>query len=179
MKYTNVIVSILIVAAVLVAAYAIGLLVRQARMEDVQPQASVVEHTDTADTEAKMGIERQLPGARPAQPLESPAQLKDKREQTVKAMSNRTEEEKRQLTTKQVRSRFSAAGKGRNRNLSPGEREKVMQKWQSLSEEEKQAIREQEARRSREQQDSLSDVPQPESTTAAQDESEPNQPDQG
>lgn len=141
MKYMNIVVSVIIVAAVLVAAYAVGLLVRHARMHDRQPGPPAVATEDPATVKAMM--EQQRPGGRRASTADAnmPAQIKAKREEMAEKMKNMTEEEKRRFTEEQVRSHLGAAGgRGRFRELSPEERQKIMRQWQALSGEEKKAF---------------------------------------
>jgi len=142
MKYMNIAVSVIIAAAVLIAAYAVGLLVRHARTHDRQPgPPAVTTNEDPATVKAMM--EQQRPGGRRASTADAnmPAQVKAKREEMAKKMKNMTEEEKRRFTEEQVRSHLGpAGGRGRFRELSPEERQKIMQRWQTLSGEDKKAF---------------------------------------
>jgi hypothetical protein len=139
MKHMNIVVSAIIIAAVLVAAYAVGLLVRHIRTQNNQSgslAASVAE--DAATLQAR--TEQQAPGGRRPRRAEGPTpeQIRQEREQLLEKMKTMTEEEKRKYTEEQVRKRFSAAGdKGQSPKMSPQERERMMQKRQILPEGEK------------------------------------------
>jgi len=138
MKHMNIVVSIIIAAAVLVAAYAVGLLVRHARTPDSH---AVLVTEDSAAFKAR--VAQQLPGGSSARGADGnlPAEIRQQREQMLEKMKTMTEEEKRKFTQEQVRNRFSAAGrKGRSRTLSPDELAKMMQKRQAMSEEERRAF---------------------------------------
>lgn len=106
MKHANIVVSIVIAAAVLVAAYAVGLLVRHARTPD-RPRA-----VETEDLTAfKAQVAEQSPGGVNAAGADAnlAAQLQQEREQMLQKMKNMTDEEKRRFTKEQVLNRFSAA----------------------------------------------------------------------
>ena len=139
MKHMNIVVSVIIIAAVLVAAYAVGLLVRHIRTQNNRSgslAASVAEDAATLQARA----EQQIPDARRSRRDEGPTpeQIRQQREQLLEKMKTMTEEEKRKYTEEQVRKRFSAAGdKGQSRKMSPQERERMMQKRRILPEEEK------------------------------------------
>ncbi len=108
MKSSNTIVTVVIVGAVLVAAYAVGLLIRQARMGDsassVPPAAEVNEAQVHEDT-AKLSHQPGTGGTQDSQ--QARAELKNKREEALQKMDSATEEEKEQFREK-VRERFSA-----------------------------------------------------------------------
>lgn len=120
MKHMNVVVSAVIVVAVLVAAYAVGLLVRHARMGN-SPSGL----TATQDFKAK--VDRQMPGERHARAADgnTPEQIRLQRVATLEKMKHMTEEEKRRFTEEQVRKRFGA-GKPRTHEMSPKERAEMV-----------------------------------------------------
>lgn len=122
MKHMNVVVSVIIIAAVLVTAYAVGLLVRHARMHD--RQSGLVTNEDF-----KAKVAQQLPGERYPRGTDAnmAAQIRQQREQKLEEMKHMTKEEKHRLTEEEVRKRFSAAAKGQTGELSPAEREKMRQ----------------------------------------------------
>jgi hypothetical protein len=137
MKHMKIVVSVIIIAAVLVAAYAIGLLVRHARMNDKQSG----QNTGAEELQTQMG--QQSPGGRYPHAADEKTlkQVKQQREQMLEKVKNMTEEEKRQFIDKQVRDRFSVSGgRGKSRKMSPEDREKLMQKAQAMTEEEKKAL---------------------------------------
>lgn len=141
MRYTGVIISVIIAAAVLLAAYAVGLLIRQGRIENQQtgPQ-TVAAPNETAEPGAM--IEDRMPGPprtrRDADVDRS--QVKQARAEQLERKSNLTEEEKEEFRQR-IRSRFTRSR--RFQNLSEAEREKMLQKWQNMSDEEKRAFLEQ------------------------------------
>lgn len=97
MKQTNMIITIITIATVLVAAYAIGLLIRQARMSA---------KTDDIATTAQIQARQQLPargGSRQVQ-TDDLAQ----KEAMLEKMKNMTEEEKRKFAEEQVLKRVDA-----------------------------------------------------------------------
>ncbi len=122
MKHMNIVVSVIIAAAVLVAAYGVGLLVRHARMDG---QLTATESPGAR----KAGMGRHSPAD-----SNLAAQTRQKREQMLEKVKTMSPEEKRRLMDEQVRSRFDAGGKGQSHKMSPEEREKIAEKWQSLSE---------------------------------------------
>jgi len=142
MKHMNIVVSVIIAGAVLVAAYAVGLLVRHMRTPDGRLESAAVAPTeDPAALKAR--VAQQSPGGRNASGADSnlPAEVQRQREQMLEKMKNMTEEEKRRFVEQEVRNRFSAAdGRGGSRKISPEEREKMLQKWKSLSEGQKRAF---------------------------------------
>jgi len=123
MKHMNIVVSAIIIAAVLVAAYAVGLLVRHARMHGLSGP--------TAAETFKAQVVRQMPGGRYPRGADgnTPAQVRQQREQTLEKMKHMTEEEKHQFTEEQVRKRFGA-GKPRVHEPSPKEVARTTQQRQ-------------------------------------------------
>jgi len=104
MKSSNTVATIIIVVAVLIAAYAVGLLVRQARVGRSQPVASEANEAVIRQGTAKLS---HAPGAGRAQGTpEQRAQLKDQRAQALEKMAAATPEQKEQFR-QQVREHFS------------------------------------------------------------------------
>lgn len=101
MKSSNTVVTIVVVGAVLVAAYALGLLIRQARVEEAPSStASPVEVN-----EARLREAAYEPGTgRIKSSQEAKAQLKEKRAENLKKMETATDEEKARVR-EQVRER--------------------------------------------------------------------------
>jgi hypothetical protein len=142
MKYMNIVVSIVVAAAVLVAAYGVGLLVRHARMHDKQSGPSAIAAADDPAA-VKAMMDKQRPGGQAGHATDPnlTAKLKAEREKMLEKMKNMTEEEKHRFIEEQVRSHVGGtSGRGRFRELSPEERDKIMRKWQTMSEEEKKAF---------------------------------------
>jgi len=141
MKHANTIVFVIVTAAVLLTAYGIGLLIRQARMQ----HAGAGRHTaaapnDMAPTEAVADDYGPGRGRRQRLAEEDPAKVKQERAETLEKMSNLTEPEQEQFR-QQVRQRVSASGGGSAADLEREKRQQMLQKWQSMSEEEKAAMR--------------------------------------
>ncbi|MBN1506740.1 MAG: hypothetical protein JW955_07835 [Sedimentisphaerales bacterium] len=134
MKHMNIVISAIVIAAVLVAAYAVGLLVRHVRTQNDQSgllAASVAE--DAAARQA--GAEQQAPGVKRARRAEGPTpeQVRQQREQLLEKMKTMTEEEKRKYMEEEVRKRFGTnRGKGQSRALSPQDQERTLQKRRQI-----------------------------------------------
>ena len=142
MKYMNIVVSVVIAAAVLVAAYGVGLLVRHARMHDRQSGPSALTAMNDPAT-VKAVTDKQRPGGQAGRAADPnlAAKTKAEREKMLEKMKNMTEEEKRRFIEEQVRGQVGHAGdRGKLRELSADERAKIMSKWQTMSEEEKKAF---------------------------------------
>jgi len=142
MKYMNIVVSVIIAAAVLVVAYGVGRIVRHARMQDKQPGPSAITAADDPATMKAM-MDKQRPGGQAGSTADPnlTAKLKAEREKMLEKMKNMTEEEKRRFMEEQVRSHVGATGgRGRFRELSPDERNKITRQWQTMSDEEKKAF---------------------------------------
>ncbi len=133
MKQMSTVTTVIIAAAVLVAAYAIGLLVREIRMghaptgEDV----AVLEH----------GVDPHRPGTGEPRSVKAPnpSETREERAKALKKMSNLTEEEKQRFRD-QVRESVSPSGEERNRSPMMKQREEMMQKLQTMSPEERKAF---------------------------------------
>jgi len=124
MKHMNIVISVIIAAAVLVAAYGIGLLVRHARTPD-RPLTPAGAESPAA---LKTRLAQQSPGGRLAGAADSneAARIQRERAQALEKTKNMTKEQKRRFMEEQAVDRFSAASsKGRSRKLSPEEREKA------------------------------------------------------
>jgi len=139
MKQANVIASVILAAAVLLAAYAIGRLIRQARLD--VPETSpgqVVEPNDSKDPNiAEVG--RPALARRNKTTPEDRARVKETRAQELARHASMTEEEKakyRDETLEEMRSRRSKTP-GQVPHLSPDE----LARWAQMSDEEKAALR--------------------------------------
>jgi len=127
MKLSNTMVTAIVIGAVLVSAYAIGLLIRQARTGSRSAAPVAAETTDAA-------AQRPGPGAAPAKdtPAER-AQVKGKRTEMLEKMSSATKEEQEQFkdkVIKQVGGRRGGQGPG---GLSAEERQARRMKAQGQS----------------------------------------------
>jgi hypothetical protein len=105
MKSSNTIVTVVVIAAVLIAAYGVGLLIHQARMGNApSPTATDSNLANTASTAARTDP---APGG--GQTKDTPeirAQVKEQRAEMIEKMENATEEEKARFS-EQVRARVS------------------------------------------------------------------------
>jgi hypothetical protein len=116
MKVSNTVVSVVVVAAVLIFAYGVGLLIRQARTGS--PQSKPAQVKDTASP--------QRPGPGAARTNDTPEErlrLKEEKAKAIEKASAQTDEEKQKLrdqVIKQVGGR--RGGRGR-RGLPPQERQ--------------------------------------------------------
>ncbi len=127
MKLSNSMVSVIVIGAVLVSAYAIGLLIRQVRLGSQSGAPAAAKMTEAA---------AQRPGPDTAPTQDTPAeraQVKEKREKTLEKMSSLTKEEQEQFkdkVIKQVGGRRGGKGPG---GLSPEERQARKTKAQRSS----------------------------------------------
>jgi len=150
MKRMSTVTTVIIAAAVLVAAYAIGVLVREIRMSRA-PAGSDAAVADQGTTPPGPGTGR----ARFVKSTD-PVEIRQEKEKALKQMSNLTEEQKERFKA-QVRDSVTPSGNERNRNPALRERDKMMQKWQSMSPEEKKAFE-------AEMKQKLEGTPQPQGT---------------
>jgi hypothetical protein len=140
MKRMNIVISIIIAAAVLVAAYGVGLVVRHARTQSRQPVPATVGESPAT---VKAMVERQRPGGKAGRPVDAnmAAQTKAEREQMIEKMKNMTKEEKRRFMDEQVGKQFGTPGAKRPlRELSPEERDKIVAHGKIMSAEEEKAF---------------------------------------
>ena len=135
MKLSNTVISIIIIAVVLLSACAVGLLIHRAQVGDSLPPARVgTEPNEQMPPEAAMA--QRGPGERlTEEELAERARRKERRMQALEKMQSLTEEEKEQFRQR-VREHFSSrrAGSTDPRDLSPEERERMLRKLQSMSE---------------------------------------------
>jgi len=134
MKHMNIVVSIVIAAAVLVVAYGVGRLVRHARTDRLSGPSAVTATDDPATVKGMM--DKQRPGGQAGRTADPnlAAQAKAEKEKMLEAMKNMTEEEKHRYIEEQVRSQVGGTGNRKQlRELSPEERAKIMSKWQAVS----------------------------------------------
>ena len=141
MKHANTIVFVIVTAAVLLTAYGVGLLIRQARMQHVgSDQHAAAAPNDTASGPAVADDYGPGRGRRQRLAEKDPAQVKQERAEMLEKMSNLTEAEQEQFR-QQVRQQFSSSGRGSAADLERERRQQMFQKWQSMSQEEKDAFR--------------------------------------
>jgi len=93
MKHANTVVFVIVAAAVLLTAYGVGLLIRQARMSHVEPdRQTVAAPNDTAPSEAMAEDYGPGRGRRQRSVDEDPVKVKQQRAEMLEKMSNLTEE---------------------------------------------------------------------------------------
>jgi hypothetical protein len=123
MKLANTVVSVLVIAAVLVFAYGVGLLVRQARTGGSRSPSSVAEANDAAAAR-RMTMSSHGPGASRTKDVpEERTRLREEKAKTLEKMNSMTEEEKekfRNQVRRQVGGRRGSKGVS---NLSPEEQQ--------------------------------------------------------
>ena len=116
MKLSNTMVTAIVIGAVLVSAYAIGLLIRQARTGSRSAAPVAAETTDAA---------AQRPGPDAASTKDTPAeraQVKEKKAQALEKMGALTKEEQEQFKDKVIKQVGGRRGGKPSGNLSPEER---------------------------------------------------------
>lgn len=103
MKHMNIVVSVIIAAAILVAAYAVGLLVRHARTPDGQLESAAVTPIESPAT-LKARVAQQLPGGGSAGAADAnlAARSQQEREQMLERMKGMTKEEKQRFTMEEA-----------------------------------------------------------------------------
>ncbi len=142
MQQRNVIVSVVLIAGVLLGAYGLGLLIRQARTGSGTPAPQVTaEPNDATPTEPPVPNPR-IGRAKPKPTAEQLAAAKQERAEDLAEAENLTEaerQERRDALRAQLRT--GTRTPGRVPHLSPEEFEKVRERWSQMSEEEKAAYR--------------------------------------
>ena len=134
MKSVNTLVLVILAAAVLLAAFAIGLLVRHARMRGAashEPASAVATPNETPGSETALtNLNPGSPGVRKSDAT-ARADIKQERAEALEKMSNLTEEEKLEFRQR-VRDRF---------NTTRSRSGRLRERMQNMSEEDKQAYR--------------------------------------
>ena len=141
MKRASVVASVILAGAVLLAAYAVGRLIRQARLDIPEtPAQRVVEPNDFNMPEA-MTANRRINQKRNEPTVEELEKRKQERLEKLAALSNMTEEEKQQHRDEIRRAlRSKRREPGRIPHLSPEELKEVARRWPEMSEEERAAF---------------------------------------
>jgi len=138
MKQVSVVSTVILAVAVLVAAYAVGLLVRQARMDTPETEQIASEPNDVNTPDA-VAASRRIGQRREAPTAEEKAKAKEGRAEKLAEVSELTDEERQQrrdAMREQFRTRRKG-GPGQIPRLSPEELAKV----KNMSEEELRAFR--------------------------------------
>ncbi len=141
MKLSNTVVSIVVITAVLLSVCAVGFVIHQARTGRSEREPQTAAEANGTTSQPEMATSLGEGGAGQAQDdVERRARLKKEREQVLEKMSSFTEEEKEQFRER-VRQRFSSQRARRSEpwSLSAEERERMLQDWQTMSEEQRKA----------------------------------------
>ncbi len=138
MKQASIVATVILAAAVLLAAYAIGRLIRQTRLDAPQPSHQQVAEPNDADQTNAM-----TPGRRSRRPRkeltpEEKAKNKQERADKLAERSNLTDEEKAQLRAEmRQKLRNKRAEPGQVPQMSPDQLEALAERWPQMSEAEK------------------------------------------
>lgn len=142
MKRASVVASVILAGAVLLAAYAIGRLIRQARLDVPETPAQRVVEPNDFNTPEAMTANRRINQKRKDPTPEELAREKQARAKKLAEMSNLTEEEKQQVRDEiRLGLRSKRREPGQVPQLSPEDLAEVKQRWPEMSEEEKAAFR--------------------------------------
>jgi hypothetical protein len=140
MKYFSVIVSLIIAAAILVAAYSVGLLVRHGRGAGDGSASPAVTGPNEADAAQEATVTlRPGRGRGAASEGEMAAEIKQARAEELERMGNLTEEEKQEFRDR-IRQRMGGRGGEGTSRLTPEQKREMMEKLRSMPREEREAF---------------------------------------
>jgi hypothetical protein len=138
MKQASVVATIILAVAVLLAAYAIGRLIRQARLDAPQPSHQQVAEPNDVDQPNAMISGRRINRPRKELTPEEKARNKQERADKLAQNSNLTDEEKaKRRDEMRQKLRPRRAEPGQVPQMSPEELEALAERWPQMSEEEK------------------------------------------
>jgi hypothetical protein len=142
MKQRNIVVSLVLVAVVLLAAYGLGLLIRQARLGDREsPQQVAAEPNDMANLE-KLAPGRRSGQSKPKPTAEQLAAAKQEKAEQLAEVSNLTEQQRQERReTLRAQLRTPSPEPRRLPHLSPEQLQELRQRWPQMSEQERSAYR--------------------------------------
>lgn len=136
MKQSSVIATVILAAAVLLAAYAIGRLIRQARLDEPPPQA-VAEPNDANEAEAVM-MSRRINRTRREMTAEEKARIKQERAEALAQRDDLTDEEKQKLRDDLRETlRVRGGAPGQVPQLSPEQLKSLSKQWPQMTEAER------------------------------------------
>lgn len=115
MKSSNTVVTVVVIAAVLIAAYGVGLLVHRARTGNSSSGTSATEANEAQMREDTAKLSHGPGSGKKQDSPEMRAKLKEKRAETLEKMESATAEEKEQMR-QEIRERFSGT-----QNAKPGQ----------------------------------------------------------
>lgn len=138
MKQASVVATVILAAAVLLAAYAIGRLIRQTRLDAPAPSRQQVAEPNDVDQPNAMTSGRRINRPRKELTPEEKARNKQEREEKLAQRSNLTDEEKAQLRDEmRQKLRTRRAEPGQVPQMSPEELEALAERWPQMSEAER------------------------------------------
>jgi hypothetical protein len=142
MKQASLVATVILGVAVLLAAYAIGRLIRQARLEKTAPVPQEVTAPNDVNQADAVKMSRRINQTRPELTPEEKARIKQERAEKLEQMSNLTEAEEAQLRDEMRRElRARGAGPGRVPQLSPEDLAELRRRWPTMTDEERAAFR--------------------------------------
>lgn len=118
MKHLNIVVFVIAAAAVLVAAYAVGLLVRQVRLSHTEPSSQQLAEPNATARRDAVAESRRINRPNTQTGMEERAKLKEERAKELAKMQNMTAEEEQQFRDG-IRRQFSAGADRQRQALSP------------------------------------------------------------
>lgn len=140
MKQQNILVSVILAAAILLSAYAVGLLIKHTRPSESQPQAqSITEPNGVSVLEpvvAEPGGDRRSTGPT----REDRARLKEERAKQLAELENLTEEQKAQLRDEMRARLTSQPNRDRYPKMTAEQEAWLGQRWPELSADQREAI---------------------------------------
>ena len=138
MKQASVVATVILAAAVLLAAYAIGRLIRQSRLDAPQPSNQQVAEPNDVGQPNAMTSGRRINRPRKELTPEEKARNKQERAEELAQRSNLTDEEKAKLRDEmRQKLRTRRAEPGQVPQMSPEELEALAERWPQMSEAEK------------------------------------------
>ena len=140
MKFADTVVSIIIMAAVLLSAYAVGLVIREVRTGTVGPQPQVVAEANDAATEPETAA---LAGRSAEQTTDVPTLAVEVNEpmQTAAKPDQSSPKKDKPFGDGAYRRADGRRGGNKLRALSPQAREQMRQRWESMSDEQRQEFK--------------------------------------
>ena len=140
MKFAETIVSIIIMAAVLLSAYAVGLVIREVRTGTVAPQPQIVAEANDVATAPQVAA---LAGGSTGQTTDVSTQAVEVNEPMRTSAKPDQSSPKKDGPFRDGAYRRADGRRGGNtlRALSPREREQMRRRWESMSDEQKQEFK--------------------------------------
>ena len=141
MKRASVVATVILAVAVLLAAYAIGRLIRESRLDIPETVAQPVVEPNDFNVPEAMTAGRRINEKREEPTADELARRKQERAAKLAEMNNLTDEEEQQFRDEMRRSLSSKRREpGRIPQLSPEELKELSRRWPEMSEEEKATV---------------------------------------